>query len=97
VFFVPDIAGDDICQFLSAETSTEFIMFIHSNVPPPYVYIIDGFTIGFSFFTNNYATRVFCLCSLEDSLLLRKNKSTKAGTEVTDRHTSNFMTLVFFH
>jgi hypothetical protein len=61
--FVPDMAGDELCQFLSSETATEFIMFIHSIVSPSSININDGFTTSFSFFTNNYATRVFCLCS----------------------------------
>jgi hypothetical protein len=65
MLFVPDIAGDEMCQFLSVETSTKFIMFIHSHVLPSYVNIIDSFTIAFFVFTNNYAKRVFCLCSFE--------------------------------
>jgi len=62
---VPDIAGDELCQFLSSETASEFVMFIHSIVSTSSVNINDGFTIGFSFFANNYAIRVFCLCSFE--------------------------------
>ena len=65
MLFVPDIAGDERCQFLSSETAIEFIMFIHSIVSLSSVNINDSFTISFSFFTNNYATRVFCLLSFE--------------------------------
>jgi hypothetical protein len=50
---------------VSSKTATEFVMFIHSIVYPSSVNINDGFTTSFSFFTNNYATRVFCLCSFE--------------------------------
>jgi hypothetical protein len=60
VLFVPDIARDELCQFFSSETATEFIMYIHSIVSPSSVNINDGFTTGFSFFTNNYTARVFC-------------------------------------
>lgn len=65
MFFVPDMVGDELCQFLSSETATEFVMCIQSMVSPSSVNINDGFTTRFSFFTNNYSKPVFCLCSFE--------------------------------